>query len=137
MIFRSALTSERQRAEEGFSLMEILIAILIIGVIGLGINMNAISSLQLVKYTELNYIASNLALSKIEELAAQDPVNLDSSDNSVESSVSSSATEITFQRTTTIVVNGDDSRTITVQVQSNSSAVPTQAQFSTTMAVWE
>lgn len=125
------------RSAAGFGLLELLIAVVLVALVSLCLSSNTVSSLYIAKKTHTNYLASNLALSKVEELAAFEPVNLDSSYNSFESGLSVVGTKITFSRTTTIVVNADDSRTITVKVLSETLKIPTKVDFTTTFAVWE
>lgn len=128
----------RPARQQGFTLLEVLIALLILGIVGMGLAGNTIASLQIVKKTTTNYQASNLALSKIEELSACNPTMLGPSFNSVEPHVSSPGTPMTFTRTTTVTINtADQSRTVNVVVRSNSSAMPTTAKFTTTFALWQ
>ena len=118
-------------------MIEVLVALLLIGLISLGIAANAIGSFHILKKTEENYAASNLALSKIEQLSAI-PVNeLSADDNSVEDSVTVSGMNTIFKRTTTVAVNADSSRTITVKVESLSAKLPTAVTFTTTFSMWQ
>ena len=129
--------SVRTLSEGGISLIEVLVALLLIGLISLGIAANAIGSFHILKKTEENYAASNLALSKIEQLSAI-PVNeLSADDNSVEDSVTVSGMNTIFKRTTTVAVNADSSRTITVKVESLSAKLPTAVTFTTTFSMWQ
>jgi len=132
--FKNRISEEQ---EAGFGLMEILVAISLMALVSLGIAANTMAALRIVKKTEVNYLASNLALSKIEELAAYEAADLDATFDGHETSLAMSGTSITFSRTTTIIINADNSRTVTVVVASESPVVPTSVDFSTTYALWE
>ncbi len=106
-------------------------------IVSLGLAGNTIGAIRIVKKTTVNYAASNLALSKIEQFAALDPTDLDESMSGVENAVTVPGLGISFQRETTVVSNADDTKTVTVVVKSNSRAVPTKAEFRTTFAHWE
>lgn len=123
--------------QSGFSLVEILVSIVILAIITMGVTSSMVGALKFSKFTEANHIASSLAISKMEELAAYAASDLGPSMNETENSVTWPGTNFTFTRTTTIVINSDKSRTATVQVASNNSSLPTQTDFSTTFAVWE
>ena len=110
---------------------------IILSIVGLSVTMNTMGSLQYAKFTEANHVASSLAISKMEELAAIDAADLDSSDNLTESSVSWPGFNFTFTRTTTITINSDSSRTVDIVVASNDAPLPTTVNFSTTFALWE
>ena len=118
-------------------MIEILVALTIVSIAALGIALNSIGAMQIAKRTELNYLASNLALSKVEDLAATDPSDLDSTDNQNETGVTITGTAITFTRATTITVNADESRTVKVVVTSEGLEIPTNATFETRFSLWE
>jgi Tfp pilus assembly protein PilV len=130
------LETARLDGDAGMGLLEILVAIFLIGIISLGIAANTISSTQIVKKTEINYAASNLALSKVELLAAMDTTSLTAANGSTENNLTVPGTQLTFRRVTVVTVNADGSRTIEVTVTSNSTAVPTTSHFKTTLALW-
>lgn len=133
------INQDRQQLSNaaGFGLFEILVSIFLIMVVSMGIASNTIGALHIAKKTEINFLASNLALSKIEDLAAYDVAELDSSFNAVESEVTTEGTALTFTRTTVVSINADSSRTIDVTVSSNSTVIPTAVDFSTTFSLWE
>lgn len=117
--------------------MEVLVAIIVLAIMAAAGISNLIIALKTAKYTEVNFAANSLAISKVEEIAAIDVGNLNSNYNEVEPAVTWPDLALTFTRTTTININGDDSRTVDVSVMSNSPAVATNVTFSTTLAVWE
>lgn len=124
-------------SQEGFSLIEVLVSMLLIVIMGLAVASNTAGALRVAKYTELNHAASSLAISKVEELAAIDAVDLNSSFDQIEEDVEWPELNITFTRTTTITVNADGSRRVDVNVTSNASTMPTSVDFATTFALWE
>ena len=123
--------------EAGTGLLEILFALVLVGIVSMAITRSMLLSHSTVKLVEVNYAASNLALSKVEELSAYDVADLDSSFSGTETGVAYAGLGITFTRVTTVTVNADDTRDIQVTVSSESPVVPTTAEFSTTFAVWE
>lgn len=127
----------RNHNEAAMTLIEVLVALTVVSIIAIGINLSAISSLRIAKKTEVNYMASNLALSKVEDLAAVDPSELDDTYDTTETGLGVTGMDFTFRRVTDITVNGDDSRTVTVLVTSENSAIPTQSDFTTRFSLWE
>lgn len=123
--------------EEGFSIIEVIISIVIIAIMSLGILTNILMALRSDKLIEVNQAAYNLALSKVEQFAAIQPSQLDASDNSTENAVAVSGMNITFTRVSQITVNADNSRTIQVDVSSDNSTLDTSVSYTTTFAVWE
>ncbi len=123
--------------ECGITLMEVLVAIVLLAIMAAAGISNLIVALKTAKYTEVNFAANSLAISKVEEISAIDVGNLNSSYNEVEPDVTWPDLALTFTRTTTIHMNGDDSRTVDVSVMSNSPDVATNVTFSTTLALWE
>lgn len=103
--------------ESGFSIVEALVAIVLLAIVGLASAKNSIMSMSTLKRSMRNSIATQLAVEKLEELGSIDPINLDATDNLVEAAVTQD--NISFNRTTTIVVNADQSRSITVVVAAN------------------
>jgi len=73
----------------------------------------------------------------MEELAALNVTSITNALNDTETAVVWADFQTTFTRTTTVVVNADNSRSVTVEVSSNSLKIPTTVDFSTTFANWE
>ena len=103
--------------ESGFTIMEVLVAIVLLAFIGLASARNSIMSMTTLKRSIRNSIATQLAIEKIEELGAVDPTTLDAGDNSTEASIIQD--NIEYSRATTVVVNSDQSRSVTVVVTPN------------------
>ena len=123
--------------ERGTTLIEVLVSLLIIAIMSLGVMKNSVVAMRASKLTELNHAASSLAISKIEELAAIDTQNLDATFSATETDVAWGGVETTFTRVTSVVVNANDSRDVSVTVSSNSSLLPTTVAFETTFVPWE
>ena len=128
---------DESMTESGITLMEVLVAIVLLAIMASAGISNLIVALKTAKYTEVNFAANSLAISKVEEISAIDVGNLNSSYNEIEPDVTWPDLTLTFTRTTTIHMNGDDSRTVDVSVVSNSPDVATNVTFSTTLALWE
>lgn len=123
--------------EAGFGLMEILVAMVLLSLVALGMTLNLSTSLRIGKITEAHFAASVLASGHLEELSAIDAADLDSSYNEVDTVVTFPNLSMDFLRDTTVVINPDDSRTVTVTVDSAHDGLPTSVTFSTTLALWE
>lgn len=134
---RIGMLKKLRGSEGGFAILEILACMLLVAILSLAVGQNTVMALKVAKFTEANHAASSLAISKIEELAAIDTLNLDSSYNSTETSLAWESTNLTFTRTVTVTTNADDSRTVRVVVTSNNSTIPTTVDFSTSFALWE
>lgn len=126
-----------QQDERGITMMEVLVGLLLMGIIGMMFASSFTTGLRVATITAANHAASCLATSRMEELAAVDTLDLDSSYNENAVSVSWPDISFPFARTTQVITNADNSRTITVSVSSTNSAVPTSVSFSTTLAMWE
>ena len=126
-----------RNSEAGVGLMEILVAIILLSVVALGMTLNLSTSLRIGKITEAHFAASTLASGHLEELSAVDTANLDASYNEVDTVVTFPNLAFDFYRTTTVVINADNSRTVSVSVNSGNAALPTTVTFSTTLALWE
>ncbi len=125
------------QSERGFSIIEILVSLLIAGVMSMGIVRSVSTALQTSKITEFNHIANSLASTKIEELATIPVPDLDSSFNATETNVSWPHFGCSFTRQTTVVVNADESRSVTVNVTSNSDYAPTNLELKTIFSKWK
>lgn len=122
---------------DGFALIEVLVSLTLVALLSAAITASSIAALRVAKLTELNHAASSLALSKIEELAAIDVSDLDDTFDENDDSLAWADSNMTFTRAVTVTVNGDGSRTVAVQVFSNSEEFPTDVHFTTSFALWE
>lgn len=135
---RLTQTSARANPRDaGMSLIEVLVAITLLSLSGLAISNSAIHAFQSLKFVELNHVANILAISKMEEIAARDTVEIDTSLNGIESSVEWADLEITFSRSTDVTVNADGSRSVVISVSTNDQVYATTVRFQNTFALWE
>lgn len=123
--------------DQGFSLLEVLVAIVFIGIVSLSISSSIAVALKTEKNTEVHFAASVLASDRMEQLSALDAIDLDSSYNESGASVSWNGLNINFLRSTTVTVNADDSRTIDVSITTDNANFPINVSFSSTTALWE
>lgn len=119
------------------TLLEIILSFTLLGIASTGVAYSLMTSLRVEKITEVHLAASSLCAAKIEELSAVDIENLDTSFNETNATVTLPSLNIPFERTTTVTVNADQSRTIRVTVRSTKSNVPATADFETRFALWE
>ncbi len=124
------------KSEVGISMLEVLVSILLLGIMSTGVSKSVVMALKTSTYTEYNHIATSLAVSKMEELASINVTSIGAL-HSVEDEVAWPSFNSTFERETVIVINPDESRTITVTVTSNNSYAPTSVQFTNRFAKWE
>ena len=121
-------------AQRAFTLIETLLAVSLLSVAAMGVAMSAIESQRITKRNLRNSYAAQLALEKMEQLAATDPSTLSSLSNSTETSLTKD--NVAFTRQTTIVVNADASRTVTVSVTGNQASLGGQSTFTDTFPLW-
>lgn len=126
------------RDQQGFTLIEVLVAAFIATLLGVGLVMSSVFALRFQKITEMSNVARNLAVSKMELLAAQPVTSLDNSDDGTESNLTVSGHQMRFNRATDVTVNGDNSRTVVVTVSGNNNPyLPFPISYSTTFAIKE
>ena len=123
--------------QRGSSMLEVLVATLILAIIGLTVTLSAISGIRFQKVSEIGNIAMNLAVSKAEELSGVRIDLLTDSYDATESNLLLTGHKISFKRVTDVTVNSDGSRTIAITVSSDSRYLPQPARYTTTFAPWE
>ncbi len=124
------------RRQMGFSMIELLVAVALLGLSGLAISRSVIQGFRILKFSEVNFIANSLAMAKMEEFAAKDTIEITAALNAVEPAVTYPDLGLTFTRTSTIVENLDETRTVTVNVRTNQPPV-TSVEFTSTFVLWE
>ena len=123
--------------ERGSSMLEVLVATLILAIVGLTVSLSAISGIRYQKVSEIGNIAMNLAVSKAEQLSGIRIDLLTDSYDATESNLQVTGHKIEFKRVTDVTVNTDGSRTIAITVSSSSTYLPQPARYTTTFAPWE
>lgn len=126
--------SNRMRSEAGFSIMEVMVAVVILALVGLASAKNSIMSMSTFKRSMRNSIAMQLAVEKLEELGSVNPTTLDNSDDSTEANVVED--NITFTRVTQVTQNADESRTVTVTVNANDADLGGTYEVTNTFPLW-
>jgi len=101
------------RGERGFSLIEMMTAITLLSVLSLAVFNGFGTAAQVIRISDSSSVQSQLALSKLEELAAV-PASELASGEVRESSIS--VRGMTFERTTTIAALGPEGRQLKVTV---------------------
>lgn len=134
---RETTQIEMQKKEAGFGVIELLFGILIISIAGVAVMSDIVTSYQNGVRFELNYAAHALAVSKAEYFSAANIASIDSSNNSVETGLSTPGVKTTFSRTTSITVNADNSRTINIVVANETGAIDTSVDYETTFSTWQ
>lgn len=123
--------------QKGFSVIEILVAILLLGMVALANAGSTITGLQANKRTEVSNILNNLAIAKIEEFAGLDVAQIDPSDGGTESNVTTPGTNLTFTRETTVTIKPDLSRDVSVNVTCNDPRFNATATYASTFVLFE
>jgi type II secretory pathway pseudopilin PulG len=110
---KSFLRLRKTGSERGSTLIELLVALGLVGIMNLAITKSAVLSAASQGFAENRSIAMQLAMNEIEKFAAIDPTLL--------MAASGGTTTVTregkqFTRVTTVTVNADSTRTIHVNV---------------------
>ncbi len=129
--------SKRLHIKRGSSLIEVMVAMAILAIVGLGVAQSAIYGIKYQKSAEIGNVARNLAISKAERLSAIPLNTLDNSYDSIESNLTAPGHTIIFRRTTDITVNADGSRSIDITVSTTNPVLLNVATYSTRFAPWE
>ena len=123
--------------QSGIGMFDLMVSITLIGIASVGLLGSVSVSMNAFKYSEYNLIAHNLASSKLEHLASINSSSLDSSLSGTETGLSSSGTNMTFSRTTTVTVSADGSKKVVVSVTGSDSRYPHTITKESTYSVWE
>jgi prepilin-type N-terminal cleavage/methylation domain-containing protein len=140
LFIRLRLARERCRSQgcAGFTLIEVMVAMMVMGIAASAAVMSFTTSLQVWKHTEAHNAASDLAASRVEQLTAVPATSLTAAAyNETNQPVSWPGLGIQFLRNTTITPNTDGSRSINVKVWSNDMRIKTSVNFVTRFAQWE
>ncbi len=119
--------------QNGFSMLEVLVSVAILSIVGLGISQSSIGMLRARTVTLNKQVSTQLATEKLEQYAALDPLTL-SAENSNSESLSHAGKS--FLRSSTITVNSNGSRTVTVSVRPADASQSGSANLSGTFTSW-
>lgn len=120
--------------EQGFSIIEVVASLLMVALISLGVMKSSLLSHKTVNLNQLEAVANQLAVEKLEEFAGIDPINISTADNSTETNLQRKNT--TFSRVVQVSINSDQSRTVLVTVTGNLSILNVNQSVSSTFSVW-
>ena len=123
--------------QQGIALMEVLVALFVFSIVGLGLAQSTIVGLRAHMRAEVGNFARNLAVSKAEELSGVKISDLDETYDETESDLTVSGSKVKFTRVTNVIVNSDNSRTIEITVSSSSIFLPVPIFYKTRFAPWE
>lgn len=113
------------KSQEGISIVELLMSMLVVGVSLAAMNKNIMTAFDVQKSRDVSSMSSSLAYFKLEELMSFNPKSLSSSLNETETDVSYEGIEsFNFTRATTITSNSDGTKTLNVTVSSNNTNLP-------------
>lgn len=120
------------RGETGVTLIELLVAMTLIAVAFLAIADSTRTSFIQFKRSIRETQATELALEKMEELAATNPLSLTAGTHSE----NISRDKIAFTRTFTITINANKSRTVTVSASADNTDLGGRCTLTNTFPVW-
>jgi len=120
--------------EDGFSLVEVLVALILSSIVALGIMQSTLTSYRFSQRMVNDSLAGQLALEKMEEISSISPQTLDDTDDAVEDPVVRN--NISFIRTVDVSINADRSRTVAVRVQSKNSHIAIDTTLTNSFALW-
>lgn len=121
------------KGEEGFSLIDVLVAVCLLAIMGISLAYSNVNTIQTVSRTERNAIALRLATEKLEQMSAIDPINISDINDSTESITWLGSP---YTRVTDVTVNADGSRTILVTVTGGNTILGGSAEVEGTFQIW-
>jgi prepilin-type N-terminal cleavage/methylation domain-containing protein len=124
----------KSKEAQGFSVVECLVAMLILAVGALAVAHSTTQAWVLGKRSVRMSYANQLASSKLEELTALNPSSLSESNNTSETGLLYRG--VLFNRNTTIVTNPDGSRTVTITVAPQVAHLGSQVTLENTFRQW-
>jgi len=120
----------------GFTIVELLVSLLLMGILAVAIAQGTTVSLTLSKQTRVSQLMHNLAVGRLEEISGTKASFL-TAGTGVEAEVSAPGTGFTFTRTTAITLESENTRAVTVTVASNGAVKPQPVIYKATLPVWE
>lgn len=123
-----------ETTEAGFSLLEILVTTALLSIVGLGLALSTVTSFNTFNRSVRHALATDLVLDKLEQFAATNPSTLSAANDETNTAVTERG--ISFNRTTTVTVNVDGSRTAAVSVSCTNTFLQCSASFTNTFVPW-
>lgn len=124
----------RRKFQNGFSLLEALVALTILATVGLSLSYSMITAIKTSRRAERNSVASQLAFRKMEELAQVNPNNLSNANDLREPSLKVNG--IAYTRVTDVTVNPDGSRTVDVTVSPKNDRYGSPVSYRSSFFLW-
>src|SRR5690606_15219646 len=106
----------RRKGQAGFSVVEVMFCVVLLGIVALGLSNASVIAIRANNISAHNSIAAQLAIERLEEFASSDPAFIVADTTLSETSIVRDGRA--FDRTTSIIINPDRSRTVTVTVDS-------------------
>ena len=123
------------RSEDGFFMIETLVAISIFAVVALAFTSSAVLGLKMRLRSLHRSVASDIASDMIEEKALADPASL-AAGTTTDTYTWPNNTRMRFQRVQTVTVASDGSRTVAVTVIDLNNSIGGSVQLTTTLSPW-
>jgi type II secretory pathway pseudopilin PulG len=121
------------RRQIGFSLLESLLVMWLLSIASLGLAYGTIGAFRQVDRVKRNQLAMQLATSRLEQLSAANPLSLGTGSTTETGVV---LKNVSFSRVTTVAVNADQSRSVSVVVTGEQAVFGGRATMSTTFSLW-
>lgn len=125
---------EGRKKQAGFSVVEVMLCVILLAIVALGISNSTVIAIRANNISSHNSLASQLAIERLEEYASNDPAILVTDATLSETGIVRDGRA--FDRTTTVTINPDRSRTVTVSVESVALEDGGRATISNTYALW-
>lgn len=125
-----------ENKEAGIGLVEVMVSTVMLLLIGASMVSNLHFSLRSSKFIEVQHAASTLAADQIEKIASRDVLKITAELNETESIIYAPGLNMPFKRSTTVVVNPDSSRSVTVSVYTSGNNMPKPVVFKNNFYAW-
>jgi prepilin-type N-terminal cleavage/methylation domain-containing protein len=119
--------------QRGTSLLEVLAVMVLFAIMALALMRTSAAALSMRGHTQMRSLMRQIAGEGMEEMAAQNPINLTDADDA---SASLTRAGLAFTRAIDVTVNADGSRTVDVTVTSTNSKFGRTVTISSTFALW-
>ena len=125
-----------KRTEAGIGLVEVMVSTVMLMLIGASMVSNLHFSLRSSKFIEVQHAASTIAADQIEKIASLDALSITAKLDEREAIVYAQGLNLPFKRSTTVVVNPDSSRSVTVSVYTSGNNMPKPVVFKNNFYAW-
>ena len=119
--------------EDGFSIMEVLVGLLLLSMMGLGLTMSTTMATRTRGVTVRDSAAMQIAMEALENLSSSDPTGLDNNDDST---TSIERAGNVYSRQIDVTVNADHTRTVAITVTGAQASLGGSVSLSETLIPW-